>query len=71
MDRDINMQWVEKTLVPGVGMSGEEKVIFADNVTLQQEKQFHDVCKRELNAIVYLLPENHTDKIQPIDACCG
>lgn len=71
VDSDINMQWVEKTLVPGVGKSGEEKVIFADNVTFQQEKQFHGACRRELNAIVYLLPEIHSDKIQPIDAGCG
>ena len=32
-DSEINMQWVAKTLVPGVGKSVEEKVIFADNVT--------------------------------------
>lgn len=61
MDSDIKMQSVEKTLVPGVGKSGEEKVIFAVNVTFQQEKQFHDACRRELNAIFYLLSENHTD----------
>lgn len=71
MDSSINMQWVEKTLVPGVGRSAEEKVIFLDNVSFQQEQQFHDACRRELNAIVYLLPENHTDKIQPIDAGFG
>ena len=46
-------------------------MIFADNVTFQLEKQFHDACRRELNANNYLLPENHTDKIQPIDAGCG
>lgn len=71
MDSEINMQWVKKTLVPGVGQSAEEKVIFLDNVSFQQEKQFHDACRSELNAIVYLLPENHTDKIQPIDAGFG
>ena len=71
MDSEINMQWVAKTLVPGVGKSVEEKVIFADNVTFQQDKQCHDACRHELNAIVYLLPENHTDKIQPIDAGFG
>lgn len=71
MDGEVNMQWVEKTFVPGVSKSVEEKVIFADNVTFQQEKRFHDVCRHELNAIVYLLPENHTDKVQPIDAGFG
>ena len=41
MDSEINMQWVAKTLVPGIGKSVEEKVIFADNVAFQQDKQFH------------------------------
>ena len=36
MDSEINMQWVAKTLVPGVGKSVEEKVIFTDNVVFQQ-----------------------------------
>ena len=71
MDSDINMQWVTKTLAPGIGNSPEEKVIFADNVTFQQDKKFHNTCRHELNTIVYLLPENHTDKIQPIDAGFG
>ena len=71
MDSEINMQWVAKTLAPGIGKSPDEKVIFADNVTFQQDKQFHDACRHELNAIVYLLPENHTDKIQPIYAGFG
>ena len=70
MDGEVNMQWVSKTLKPGVGKSGKEKVIFADNVTFQQDKDFHDAC-RDMNAIVYLLPENHTDKVQPIDAGYG
>lgn len=39
MDSDINMQWVTKTLAPGIGNSPEEKVIFADNVTFQQDKR--------------------------------
>ena len=71
MNSEINMQWVAKTLAPGIGKSPDEKVIFADNVTFQQDKQFHDACRHELNAIVYLLPENHTNKIQPIDARFG
>ena len=70
MDGEVNMKWVSKTLQPGVGKSGKEKVIFADNVTFQQDKDFHDAC-RDMNAIVYLLPENRTDKVQPIDAGYG
>ena len=44
---------------------------FADNVGFQQNKDFHETCRRELNAVIYLLPESHTDKVQPIDAGCG
>ena len=46
----------------------QEKVIFAENVGFHQEKGFHEMCRKEINAIIYLLPENHTDKVQPIDA---
>ena len=74
MDSEINMQWVAKTLkvlLQALASHQTRKVIFANNVTFQQDKQFHDACRHELNAIVYLLPENHTDKIQPIDAGFG
>ena len=50
MDSEINMQWVAKTLVPGIGKSVEGKVIFADNVAFQQDKQFHNACRHEMNA---------------------
>ena len=71
MDSEINMQWVAKTLVPGIGKSPDEKVRFKDNVAFQQNKQSHDACRHELNSILHILPENHTDKIQPIDAGFG
>ena len=71
MDEEINMQWCSKALFPGVGNSEQEKVIFADIVRFQQSKEFHEACRNEINATVYMLPENHTDKIQPIDAGCG
>ena len=29
------------------------------------------MCRKEINAIIDLLPENHTDKVQPIDAGFG
>ena len=71
MDEEINMQWVQGTLIPGIGKGSDEKVLFADNVGFQQSKEFHETCRDELNTIVYMLPENHTDKLQPIDAGCG
>ena len=70
MDTDLNMQWVSGTLIPGVGNCADEKVLFADNVGFQQDKQFHEACRKKINA-VYMLPENHTDKVQPIDAGCA
>ena len=68
MDEEVDMQWCSKTLFPGVGNSEQEKVIF---VRFQQSKEFHEACRNEINATVYMLLENHTDKIQPIDARCG
>ena len=48
------------------------KVLFVDNVSFQQAQEFHATC-RDLNNvhIVSMLPENHTDKVQPLDAGYG
>ena len=71
MDEEAGMQWCSKTLFPGVGNSEQDKVIFGDNVRFQQSKEFHEAYRNEINATVYMLLENHTDKIQPINAGCG
>ena len=65
------MQWTNNTLIPGIGDDKEEKVLFADNVSFQQSQKFHETCRDEINTTVYMLPENHTDKIQLVDAGCG
>ena len=31
----------------------------------------HEKCRDECNTLVYLLPENQTDKVQPVDAGVG
>ena len=36
MDEEINMRWVQGTLIPGIGNDKEEKVVFADNVGFQK-----------------------------------
>ena len=46
MDADLNMEWVSRTLIPGVGNSPDEKVIFADNVGFQRDKEFHKACRK-------------------------
>ena len=38
MDEEINMQWVQGTLIPIIGNDKEEKVLFADNVRFQQSQ---------------------------------
>ena len=45
-------------------------VLFAHNVGFQQAQAFHVPC-RQMNTVVYLLPDNHTDKVQPVDAGFG
>ena len=67
MDEDINMQWVQGTLIPGIGNEKEDKVLFC----FQQSQTFHETCWNQINATVNLQPKNHTDKIQPIDVGCG
>eukprot|EP00794_Sanderia_malayensis_P013337 gene13337-14716_t len=54
-------------------MEGEinEKVLFADNVGFQLSQKFHEKCRDKINTLVYLLPANHTEKVQPIDATIG
>ena len=74
-DKDIDVYfqqcaWAQNTLKNGLKGDPAEKVLFADNAGFQQAQNFHDVC-RDFNTVVYLLPENHTDKVQPIDAGYG
>ena len=71
MDEELNLQWVRGTLIPVLKSDDEEKVLFADNVCFQLSKEFHDICRRKINTVVYMLPAHHTDKVQPIDAGCG
>ena len=71
IDEEVNMKWVSNTLIPGMEKSEEEKIMFADNASFQCAQTFHEKCRGELNTVVYLLPSNHTDKVQPIDAGFG
>ena len=71
MDHETNLEWMKKTLIPGVPHKSKENVIFADNVSFQLRKEFHEACREKCNATVYMLPENQTDKVQPIDAGNG
>ena len=70
MDEEVNMRWLRNTLIPGVN-NEKENVLFADNVSFQLVEAFHRECRTKINTIVYLLPPNHTDKVQPIDASFG
>ena len=55
-------------LVPSkITKDGLKKIIFADNASFQQTRQFNVACRKEINAPVCMLPDNHTDKIQAID----
>ena len=68
IDEEVNMKWVKKPLVSGMEKSDEEIIMFADNASFQCAQKFHEKCRGELNTMVYFLPSNHTDKVQPIDA---
>ena len=53
------------------GMTKKKNFLFSDNVGFHQSQQFYETYRNQINTTVYMLPENHTDKIQPIDAGCG
>ena len=71
MDCKTNREWTERTLMPGIEDKKNENVLFADNVSFQTEKVFHETCREKCNTIVYMLPDSQTDKVQPIDAGIG
>ncbi len=71
MDCKTNREWTERTLMPGIADKKHENVLFADNVSFQTEKVFHETCREKCNTIVYMLPDSQTDKAQPIDAGIG
>ena len=71
MDAEVNLKWTKHTLKDGLKDDfNTEKVLSADNVGFQQTQAFHEAC-REMNTIVHLLPDNHTDKVQPVDPGFG
>lgn len=51
-------------------MDPSEKVLFADNFRFQQAQALHE-ASRNINTVVYLWPDSHTDKVQPIVAGFG
>ena len=67
MDEATNMKWVNEVLIPGISDKKNENILFADNVSFQLLEGFHQVCRKKANMIVYMLPPNQTDKVQPID----
>ena len=71
MDCKTNREWTERTLIPGIADKENENVLFADNISFQTEKVFHETCREICNTIVCLLPDSQTDKVQPIDAGIG
>ena len=67
MDEATNMKWVNDVLIPGISDKRNENILFADNVSFQLLEGFHQACRKKANMIVYMLPANQTDKVQPID----
>ena len=67
IDESTNIKWTKDILIPSILDNGVEQVLFADNVNFQTLQSFHQLCREEANTIVYMLPPNQTDKVQPID----
>ena len=67
MDKEVALQWVEKTFSPSIDKS-QENVLFLDNLSCQTSQEFIVSCRRKANTVVYPLPPSSTDKVQPVDA---
>eukprot|EP00794_Sanderia_malayensis_P010404 gene10404-11491_t len=67
MDSYIAKDWIKYTFAASIEKS-RESVLFLDNLNCQTTKEFHELCREEANCIVYPLPPNETDKIQPVGA---
>ena len=48
MDNEINLEWTENTLIPGVADKSQENVMFADNVSFQLRKEFHEIMQDQM-----------------------
>ena len=71
LDQDVNIQWTKRTFLPNIPDKTKENVLFCDNANFQLSKEFHSLCRNEGNTVIYLLPDNQTDKVQPIDQGYG
>ena len=53
MDSKTKPEWTERTLDPGIADKSRENVLFADNVSFQLDRAFHEKCRDECNTLVY------------------
>ena len=53
MDIKTNREWTERTLMPGILDTRKESVLFADNVSFQTEKEFHEILKSLTPLFIY------------------
>ena len=66
MDGEVTKSWVENTFAPNVDKA-EENVLFLDNLSCQVSEDFYKECSVKANTVLYTLPPEETDKVQPID----
>ena len=66
MDGPLAVKWIQDTFAPNVDKNAEN-VLFLDNLNCQTKEQFHSVAKELASTLVYALPPEETDKVQPVD----
>ena len=66
MDCPLAVKWIQDTFAPNVDKNAEN-VLFLDNLNCQTKEQFHNVAKELASTLVYALPPEETDKVQPVD----
>ena len=62
----LAVKWIQDTFAPNVDKNAKN-VLFFDNLNCQTKEHFHGVAKELASTLVYALPSEETDKVQPVD----
>ena len=62
----LAVKWIQDTFALNVDKNAKN-VLFLDNLNCQTKEQFHSVAKELASTLIYALPPEETDKVQPID----
>jgi hypothetical protein len=73
MDRPTAIGWFDGVWKPFCDTlpSGEERLLFLDNLDAHVHMPFRATLKAQTNTLAWMLPSSCTDIVQPVDAGAG